>query len=712
MNGIERTVNLLRGSGDPQARTAMRAGISEMDWEIQAATISSLLTYRDSETPRLIIENMQNLGEPALLVLRNSGADALRGYIRANLHALSGELYDNAVYFMSLTGSADTLDMLVLGLASQEASSRAKAAEAILAAMRKYAKDHAQEAELLSERRVNNRRRAQVLRSLEKALDDFPEHGERFIFEAIMLMGPRGHTLLNKILLETAHPRRVAVSRPASGPASSRSAAKAAKRDPLESTQSNRPIDDEAPAFLLRAKAAERNRIGDPPEVEPLAAPAETPEPKSKPAARVKVIDARRELILEELRVGTSRQAMAYLIALGVDGELHGVASEIIGLRQGDPEFIDAIVPAVVEMELKDFNFLLARCAEFPWIDWVVSRSAPMAPADALNAMRFVLRGTNPIVKKGEWLEQMYENPANMVRMHVLNQFESLESTQAWRIAIRALHDHDHPEIQLQAIDVVLEHRKDSPLPITKLLSPLLSADQSRISMRVAGVLAKLGLEGYMQAYYKMSKTTRERVALVLAKLQPGVRQTVLAELTDLESSKKLACLEFLKCLGEERAATDLLGKLMRDPDRKVRATVVNILGTFGTIKSVKILIEALQDPDTRVRANVIESLGLLPAPAGLVKLLLPYLEDTDNRIRGNAIRALWNLGYHETQGVINEMLEAEQEGMRLTGLWLVGEFNLMKLRPKLQGIAANDSSAVVCQKAMVVLEQMVPEKP
>jgi HEAT repeat protein len=123
-------------------------------------------------------------------------------------------------------------------------------------------------------------------------------------------------------------------------------------------------------------------------------------------------------------------------------------------------------------------------------------------------------------------------------------------------------------------------------------------------------------------------------------------------------------------------AETDLrqnLMALLNDPDRRVRATAIKIVQLAGSTEGMRLLVTALGDPDRRVRANAVEAFED-GGDALCVPLLRPFLQDPDNRVRANAAKAVWTLGSEEGRATLLSMLGHEEELMRLSAVWAIGE--------------------------------------
>ena len=93
-----------------------------------------------------------------------------------------------------------------------------------------------------------------------------------------------------------------------------------------------------------------------------------------------------------------------------------------------------------------------------------------------------------------------------------------------------------------------------------------------------------------------------------------------------------------------EKAVVRLADKLS-DPDWRVRARVVGVLGKIGVAKTVDPLIKALTDTHPTVRSTAVEALGDI-GDKRAIEPIKPLLHDREEYIRHWSKRALQRLGY------------------------------------------------------------------
>ena len=87
-----------------------------------------------------------------------------------------------------------------------------------------------------------------------------------------------------------------------------------------------------------------------------------------------------------------------------------------------------------------------------------------------------------------------------------------------------------------------------------------------------------------------------------------------------------------------------------------------------------------LNDANPRVRAKGIEIIDaefvkVNEDPEVAEKILGEFLQDKNNRVRANAAKSIYKYRPEEAYGVAVEMLESSDKWMKISGAWLLGEF-------------------------------------
>ncbi len=113
----------------------------------------------------------------------------------------------------------------------------------------------------------------------------------------------------------------------------------------------------------------------------------------------------------------------------------------------------------------------------------------------------------------------------------------------------------------------------------------------------------------------------------------------------------------------------ELLHRLPREDDARVRSAIVAALGKLGDEKEIPYLKRCLEDEVGRVRANAVEAIAAI-APPNMAELLEPMLADRDNRVRANTIVALFEEMPDECLQVLREMAERGDAAQRSSAVY------------------------------------------
>lgn len=149
----------------------------------------------------------------------------------------------------------------------------------------------------------------------------------------------------------------------------------------------------------------------------------------------------------------------------------------------------------------------------------------------------------------------------------------------------------------------------------------------------------------------------------------------------ELTAGQRIEALEILGGSGRAVAtARRVAARLAEEPDARLRASLVALLGRVGSHRDIPALARALRDPDRRVRANAVESVSELGGRE-VIKLLVPLLREGDNRVRANTARALWK--FDDMRGIVREafeeMLADSSKWMRASAFYTFGEIGVME---------------------------------
>ena len=109
------------------------------------------------------------------------------------------------------------------------------------------------------------------------------------------------------------------------------------------------------------------------------------------------------------------------------------------------------------------------------------------------------------------------------------------------------------------------------------------------------------------------------------------------------------------------------------------------------------------------MRANAVEAFED-SGDAQCIALLRPYLQDADNRVRANAAKALWTLGSEDGREALLSMLRHDEEAMRLSAVWAIGELRFEGAMDVLIARAEEESSPAIRAKIAEVLAHVRPK--
>jgi hypothetical protein len=191
--------------------------------------------------------------------------------------------------------------------------------------------------------------------------------------------------------------------------------------------------------------------------------------------------------------------------------------------------------------------------------------------------------------------------------------------------------------------------------------------------IREQAILAASNLirEKLIEHFRELEPAIRKKLGALLDSLDPMVVDEISKDIISTDAERRIKAVQILGLLKKHPRIRNLLARLIKDRDQKIRATAVNLLGKFTSANDLHIILSLLSDSDKRVRANTIEALESL-GNQRVIPFLLRYRKDPNNRIRGNTLKALFNLGQKDIDGNIVEMLESNDPFMMASALWVI----------------------------------------
>jgi len=207
----------------------------------------------------------------------------------------------------------------------------------------------------------------------------------------------------------------------------------------------------------------------------------------------------------------------------------------------------------------------------------------------------------------------------------------------------------------------------------------------------------------FFNTFDALDDATKLLAVAMLKQLDPTYLEHIQQELASLEGTRRLRAVKIVVMFHREQDVQETLVRLTSDRDRRVRATVVKTLGLLEDQVAIRALLQAVTDADRRVVANSVEALESTGREEmlGLVRIFAAH---PNNRIRANAIKALWSMGDTRAASLLDAMLRSDDEMMRLSATWLLGEIDLVDRIDILLKLSKTDASERVRQKALMIL--------
>ncbi|MFP4522879.1 MAG: HEAT repeat domain-containing protein, partial [Fibrobacterota bacterium] len=230
---------------------------------------------------------------------------------------------------------------------------------------------------------------------------------------------------------------------------------------------------------------------------------------------------------------------------------------------------------------------------------------------------------------------------------------------------------------------ILSEFRNDTETGL-KFIGYIIKLRHSRISSirRDASDAASFLMSGkLLNDPDSLTESTVSDFLGALNKLDPSFFEKLSHAVKDKTSKNRFEHLHMLAESGPKAAR--VFSSLVWDPDSRIRATAVKLLGEVSGNADYSRIIKFLYDKDPRVIANTIETIEKI-GNRNLTGVLGKYRDHPDNRVRANALKAYWTLGHREIFDDIRKMLRDPDELMAASAVWLIGE------------IACEDESALV----------------
>jgi HEAT repeat protein len=188
-----------------------------------------------------------------------------------------------------------------------------------------------------------------------------------------------------------------------------------------------------------------------------------------------------------------------------------------------------------------------------------------------------------------------------------------------------------------------------------------------------------------IERFHELDPQVRQKLGAIMESLGPQIVDEIGKDLWCDDDGRRLRAVQILGLLRKNPTIRDILAKLVKDKDEKIRATAVNLLGKIIGPNDHELIMSLLSDKDKRVRANTVEALESL-GNKRFLPILLRFRKDPANRIRGNVLKALYSLGFSEVSEDIVAMLQNADPFMKASALWVVSRIKICT--PKIEDLA------------------------
>jgi len=397
-------------------------------------------------------------------------------------------------------------------------------------------------------------------------------------------------------------------------------------------------------------------------------------------------------------------RALEYLMDRLVDhrAEIRTVAQRALSSKRG-PE-VNTNLAWVLEERVSDerLHRIVNIWDGIPFMD-VIDGCADRYSAKVLNRLlRETQRAIHEPALKARVLGVLAEGRDRDLHKECLTALESMPEDATGPVFERLARARRH-DLAMHALRVLIERNHPGVL---KVAAGLLDAPWADVREEAARFIATRAYKRYLDGFDKMTEEQRRAGGAGLRHVDDTVIEDLQRQISAAEPEVRLRALRLLNLTSNVKRLSDSVLQLMRDPDARVRATVVGMLGDMRSGEAVKAIGKLLDDPDDRVRANAIEAIEAL-GERSLARALVPFLKDDNNRIRANAAKALFSLGVDEAAEIMRAMLAHENPLMRMSAAWAIRETNPAGGREWLTARLRDEADDAVRQRIETALKAL-----
>jgi HEAT repeat protein len=213
------------------------------------------------------------------------------------------------------------------------------------------------------------------------------------------------------------------------------------------------------------------------------------------------------------------------------------------------------------------------------------------------------------------------------------------------------------------------------------VLMPIASGNNNPTIKKLAvDAICAIIKESLLTKFSDLTSEMRQKLAAIMQTLDPGIIDEISKDLFCTDDARRLRSLQMLGILKRHPRVEELLTKLLKDKDPKIKATSISLMGKMMGSNDQQMVMSLLNDPDARVRANTVEALESLRFQRS-IPVLLRYRKEPNNRIRGNVLKALYKLGHTDIEDDLIEMLNANDPLFKATALWVIAQVKIQSVK-------------------------------
>ena len=293
----------------------------------------------------------------------------------------------------------------------------------------------------------------------------------------------------------------------------------------------------------------------------------------------------------------------------------------------------------------------------------------------------------------GYLLEQLLTDPAPFVRVRIASALGQFGGPEVIARLVRALGD---PAwwVRMRSVEALEQIGSVAEGPLLVALDD----PDSEIRVRAAVALERLGVPDNLVSMIESGERVREASDTLVKFATSGTRE-FLAELAQHPSPQVRQTVMIAAQRAERRDLMDVLLQIASgDSEASLRASAFTTLRSLSLQDALPAAIVGLSDPDQRVRAAAVDLVGHLGGPE-VVGLLRTQTTDPDPTVRASAVRALGALGAVAAESDIRRLLSDASPVVREAAVLAAVDARLTSLVPSLLDLLG-DSEATVRRNA------------